>query len=341
MRPLLPVLAALQLSLSACTFSIPVNPAVCFGCAAEDAAVEDGGDLRPPPAGPGEAGPFPVAVMDLSVQVAGNGPVGRVQLTLFGPGDGETLSMDGAPYPLVVLSPGLTMARQQYRRYAERLASHGMVAVVQQPRIEWNHEDYRADTRALLSWLIAPTGDGADRVKGRIDAARVGLAGHGLGGKLSVLVSAADDRVKALAALDPVDSPGLGRPISVLDEVAKVRLPAGAPLLLIGEALSKGTACVPAEGNHEAVYTRAPSPTWSISFPQGAYSDFVEDLLTCGPCQTCPPGAAPQRTRELAQKYLTAYFLWTLGGRTEARDYLDGEAFQRDAQGGAVIRKQK
>lgn len=342
MRPascftLLTLLVSLSMS---CSFSVPVNPAACFGCAAEDGAAQGGGDLRPLPVGPGQAGPFPVAVMELSVPVAGGGSTGRVPLTVFGPGDGETISMQGAPYPLVLFSPGMTIERRQYRRYAERLASHGLVAVLQQPRVEWNHEGYRADTRAVLDWLIAPVGEGADGVKGRVDGARIGLAGHGLGGKLSVLLSALDDRVKALAALDPVDSPGLGRPISMLDEVAKVRLPGGAPLLLIGEGRSQGTACVAASG-HEAVYMRAPSPTRSITFPQGAYSDFVDDLATCGPCQTCPPGAAPGQTRELAQKYLTAYFLWTIGGQPEARAHLDGEAFAEDARDGFVVGQQK
>jgi len=61
--------------------------------------------------------------------------------------------------------------------------------------------------------------------------------------------------------------------------------------------------------------------------------------LTCG---FCPGGTAPKaRTNQLAIKYATAYFLWSLAGDLRGRDYFSGPAFQQDITDGYITRVAK
>lgn len=345
------------LAFALCCVSCIADPLPCPDCSADLAAAADLGaaadlavpadlvvaradpdlalDASVPPVDPDRPGPRQTVRFDLSVPVA-MGLGGSLQTTVFGPSeDGASLSMAGAPFPLVVLSPGFSIPRSSYAAYAERLASHGLVTVTQNSRADFDHEQYRKDTIKLIDWLLRPSGPGADTVLGRLDGGRVGVTGHSLGGKISLLVAARDGRVKALLAIDPVDT-GFGMQPSAQGELAAIRLPAGVPLVFLGETVSKmgGIPCTPADHNYQVLYGAAPSPARAITFIGAAHADFVD---LCAGCGFCPGSTAPpQRTHDLAVKYVAAYFLWTLGGQPGARQYLDGAAFDKDVGAGYV-----
>jgi dienelactone hydrolase len=283
---------------------------------------------------PGQPGPHKIARFDLAVPLAGGG---SLTVTIAGPSeDGRELSRVGAPFPLVVLSPGFLLGRGQYDDYLERLASHGFVAVSQSARAEGNHAQYRDDTSKLLSWLIAPTGGSATRLTGRVDSSRIGLAGHSLGGKISLLTAAKDSRVKAVITVDPVD--GQGMPLAK-DSMAAIHLPPGIPIGFLGETISKSGAqpCAPAAFNYEVLYASTTAERFAIRFLKAAHADFVDKPASCFPCLFCPGGTAPKsQTHELAMKYLTAYFLYTLAGDAAAASYLTGPEVQKDVAAGDV-----
>lgn len=289
---------------------------------------------------PDMPGPRGQAGFDLQVPVGGGG----LRVTVVGPSeDGMTLSRAGAPYPLVIISPGLTISRGQFRGYADRLASHGVLVVLQSARSEANHAQYRDDTGKLIDWLLAPTGADAAKVQGRADRDRIGVAGHSLGGKISLLAAAADPRIKAALGIDPVDG-GLGMQPMALDVVDKIRLPAGVPLAFLGETVSKrgGMPCAPEGQNYEALYGKAAAPAFALTFVGAAHNDFVDDFAGCLTCGFCPGGTAPRtRTRDLAIKYVTAYFLWSLRGLSAYADYLSGAEMSRDIIAGYVTRISK
>ena len=117
--------------------------------------------------------------------------------------------------------------------YGQRLASFGIITVLQKAPSEPDHAKYRDSTDAFLSWLLSPTGTGADKLMGRIDASKVGLVGHSLGGKISILVAAKDARVTALLGIDPVD---LNNPQSQT-EIGKIHLPETCANLTFGGML--------------------------------------------------------------------------------------------------------
>lgn len=300
----------------------------------------DGGggkeDMRTTPSvDPNMPGPFRTAQFDLSLSVMG----GTTRFTVIGPSDdGMKLTMRGAPFPLVLVSPGFMIDHKLYVSYGTRLASHGFVAVLQKVPAEYDHARYRDNTVELLNWLLNPTGRDAERVKGFLDAARVGLAGHSLGGKIGLLVAAGDTRIKAFFGIDPVDS--TNTPASA--EIGKIKFPGGVPIGMVGETASKmgRPPCAPAESNYEVLYGKASAPAFAITMKETAHLDWVDGCsYLC--TNICPGGGdtmVRSRTRSLTAKYIAAYFLWTLRGDKEVRQYLDGAAFQKDVDAGYATR---
>lgn len=284
---------------------------------------------------PAEPGPRKIARFDLTAPLAGGG---SLAITVSGPSDdGRELSRVGAPFPLVVFSPGFVLGRGQYNAYIERLASHGFVAISQSARSESKHAQYRDDTSKLIDWLLAPTGSSAARIAGRVDSSRIGLAGHSLGGKISLLTAAQDSRVQAIVTIDPVD--GQDAPLAK-DVTAAISLPPGVPIGFLGETISKsgGVPCTPAAFNYEVLYASTTAPRFAIRFLAAAHADFVDNPSSCFPCLFCPGGTAPkQQTHALAMKYVTAYFLFTLAGDAAAESYLTGAEAQKDVAAGHIM----
>lgn len=305
-----------------------------------DLSTSGGGDMAQAPdlsmtqpLDPGVPGPLKVVSFDLKIPV---GVARSVDVTVFGPTtDGKEITMMGAPFPLVVISPGFTLDRKLFSNYATRLASYGIAAVLQKSSSEANHTTYRDETRDLISWLYNPTNSTGDRVKDRFDKNKLGMAGHSLGGKISLLVAAQDARVKAVLGIDPVDA----NTPSAIPELSKIKLPTGVPLVVLGETISKsgGMPCTPTSGNFEAIYAKANAPAVSITFKDAAHNDFVDNFMSCLFCGVCPGGTAPKdRTNRLAVKYTAAYFLWTLAGDPRAATYLTGTEFLKDVTAGYV-----
>ncbi|MDW8280618.1 MAG: hypothetical protein RMK29_02835 [Myxococcales bacterium] len=299
-----------------------------------------GGVPSPCTEDPGVEGRRRVTRFALDIPLRGG--LSRLQTTVFGPSeDGERISPEGAPFPLVIFSPAAGVSRDQYFDYAFRLANHGMVAVVQSPRAEWDHRLYRDDTLGLLNWLTAPTGADADQVRGRVDPARVGLTGHGLGGKVAFLAAGEESRVRAVFGIDPVNTLGasMDNP-SVLPILPRLRSRSG----LLGQRRSADImpSCTPATENYEVFFAALPSPTFAITFLTAGHMDFVDDLARCNECTRCGSGAMDQHAvHALSVKYTTAFFQVHLQGCTGLQGHLTGAAFQRDAATGLVSVRSK
>ncbi|WP_433180296.1 alpha/beta hydrolase family protein [Actinoallomurus sp. CA-150999] len=143
-------------------------------------------------------------------------------------------------FPLVLLSPGFTMPRTELTSLAEDLASRGYVVALVDHTYE-NSGTTFPDGRTLTCAICdkPPAGGSGvvaesrakdisfviDELTGRrhprrwyaqmIDAGRIGMAGHSLGGAAAVPTMATDKRVRAGVNLDgtmdaPVPAAGLG-----------------------------------------------------------------------------------------------------------------------------------
>lgn len=281
-------------------------------------------------------GPYKTVSLEVPVFVGGGN---TTNTTVVGPSDdGTSITYRGAPFPVVVLSPGFTLATSYFNNYAQRLASYGIVTVMQKVANEISHATYRDDTIGLIDWLEKPTGPNGGTVRGRLDTAKLGLVGHSLGGTVSLLVAARDARVKALFGLDPVDS----QAVPAKGELAKIKLPTGVPLYYVGETISKGGGmpCSPADRNYEILFGATASPTVAINVAGAAHNDFID---LCGlACTICPGGTAPKdRTNRLGVRYVTAYFLRHLRGDMRAETYLSGGEIGKDIAAGYVTRTSK
>ncbi len=292
---------------------------------------EDGGS---PSFDPGQPGPYQTARFDIPVTVTG----GMTRATVIGPSDdGKTLTARNAPFPLVIFSPSVMIDTGSYASYGERLASYGIITVLQQVPQQnvFNTPQYVTNTGELLNWLLSPTGMYAPQVQGRIDAQKVGLTGHSRGAKIGILEAAMDTRIKAYIGIDPVDDPM--DPAQAV--IAKIQLPPGMPMGFLGETVSEGgrMPCAPAMENFQVLYNKANPPAFATTFINAAHNDFI-DGCTIQCVNVCPGGTAPlARTNSLAVKYVTAYFLFTLDAMPAAQSYFSGAAFELDVASGYVL----
>lgn len=241
----------------------------------------------------------------------------------------------GTTAPLVLFLPGFQLDTSQYAGTLRHLASHGFVVVGANPAgslFSVNHVNMAADGRAVIGWAtsMAPFASS-------VDATRIGVAGHSLGGKLSTLITMDDDRIDALYAIDPVDgdpSPLGGgspdRPDLVPSRGREITVPAG----FLGETTNGmagggfgSMACAPSEQNFTQFYAAAAAAPWAAQWDvTGAdHMDFLDDP-DCGfTCSVCPDGPADDgAVLRTNRTLLTAFFRRHLAGDAAMDAYLTG-----------------
>ena len=127
------------------------------------------------------------------------------------------------PFPLVVFAPGYLQCRSSYAALLHAWASAGyVVAAVQFPRThcyvadpdEADLSNQPADVSVVITRLLALSARPAGVLSGRIDPARIAVAGHSDGGDTAAAVAAnsccRDRRVIAALILSGAEWPPLG-----------------------------------------------------------------------------------------------------------------------------------
>ncbi|MDF1563769.1 MAG: hypothetical protein P1V51_12045 [Deltaproteobacteria bacterium] len=279
---------------------------------AADAGAGDGGDDGGTAAAdPGAAGPFPHTLLTDSVTRGGR----TIAVAAYLP-TRSSLSH------LILFLPGFQLESSRYAAHCEHLASQGFAVVRADPPaalFSVSHTEMRDDGIAVLDWAFATFGATL--------TGEVGVGGHSLGGKVATMIAAADGRVSALLALDPVNG---GDPISgytaelpdiVPDLTSTLTIPVG----YLGET-TNGTggglspACAPLDQNFQTFYESSTGAPWAAEWTlEGAdHMDFVHDVSGCGfVCTACPDGTADTAAVQATTDLLGAAFF---------RRHLDGEA---------------
>lgn len=293
------------------------------------------------PEDPGESGPFlwsESAVEGVEVE-EGMFPE-TVDLTIFIPdGDG--------PFPVVVFTHGFMLGPGDYMSYGRHLASWGYLAVLPQMPgglMPPTHRELKEYLMKILDWIDENAANPEGPLLGRADASRLGLSGHSMGGKISLLVCTEDIRPAASFTVDPVDAAGSPVVInpddypSVTPELMDRII---VPLGLLGEtvnATAAGQACAPEEDNFHQYYLYAVSPAIEIEIIGANHMSFL-DNPDCGlACSACPPGTDdPAVTRRLTQKAMTAFYNVFLYDRADYMAYLTGSPMADDAAAGLVL----
>jgi len=305
----------------------------------------DGGGPRPDGntavTDPGTVGPTGWDQSSVSIDINGE----TIPLTVYVP-------RTAGSHPAVVFTHGFMLAPSDYASYGEHLASWDYVVVMPKlPGDVLSQKTHRALADLLigvLDWIDTAAADQGSLLGGLVDTARIGLAGHSMGGKLSLLVAAGDDRPKAVFGVDPVDtgSPLGGDPADYPSVTPELMPQISAPLALLGETVNGsaglGQACAPADNNFQQYYAAAESPAIQIEVVGANHMSFLDDP-NCGfTCSVCPAGSDdPTVTRTLTQRYMTAFFETRLRGDARYGIYLTGAPMQADIDAGLVLVEDK
>ena len=209
-----------------------------------------------------------------------------------------------------------------------------------------NNLELKAELIGVLDWIESNALAAAGPFEGKADMARLGLAGHSLGGKIAMLTSTEDERPIAIFGIDPVDAAGGpgARPSERFPSVTPELMPLiDVPLGLMGEttnATCRGPfcqACAPEADNFQQYFNHATSPAIEIEVLGASHMSFLDDT-NCGiACAVCGEGTdEPAETRQLAHRYMTAFFNVFLRGDASYRYWLDGQGIQQDITRGAI-----
>jgi dienelactone hydrolase len=197
--------------------------------------------------------------------------------------------------PAVVFLPGRFSPEDEYEGYARLLASRGYVVAVR-GRYSWWHHDTTLvhETRLIADWLSHEPG---------VDGARIGVAGHSMGGCDSISAAARDPRFRAVVAIEPggPDSP---------DVIHRVIGTLRAPLLLIGadRATLGREICGKRETNYQRYYEHSPEGTVELELRGADHMQVMDDPDRFG-MSMCRVGTADSLTvRTLSRRATVAFF---------------------------------
>jgi dienelactone hydrolase len=248
-----------------------------------------------PDGDPARVGPYAVRAEGLELQWDGE----RFPVVAYRPVAYHGLS------PAVVFLPGRFSPEDEYEGYGRLLASRGYVVVVR-GRYSWFHPDTALvhEARALAAWLANEPG---------VDAKRIGVAGHSMGGCDSIAAAAQDPRFRAVVAIEPG---GPDSPEVIQRVVGSLRV----PLLLIGaEVATKGNAiCGKRQTNYERYFEHSPEGTVELELRGADHMQVMDDPDRFG-MGMCRVGTADsQAVRTLSRRATVAFFEEHLRGAPHA-----------------------
>lgn len=204
------------------------------------------------------------------------------------------------PHALVVVSPGFQMKRTQYASYAKHLATWGFVVVTTDyadQSFGADHTKLAQDVPAVITWALGQTALS-------VDTAKIAVAGHSLGGRISVFAATLDPRIKAVVGWDPVDATS---PSVVPEKMTGLT----AAIAVIGETTNSSGGvmpCAPGDENFQKFYAASPSPALSMTIAAADHMDWVDDP-TCFLCTLCTAGTAPNERARTATRRLDVAWL--------------------------------
>ena len=218
------------------------------------------------------AGPGPKAVTSTRMNIIHQGE--SMSVTLYQPNYVVKTA------PAIVFLPGRMATDDQYESYARALASRGFIVAVHGWYSLFTSDlELAHDAEVMADWLISTYA---------VDAKKIGIAGHSMGGKDAVLAASQSGIFNSVVAIDPDDN---GSVSVVRGYVASLR----APLLLIGAEVAwrAASVCAPKENNYQRFYEQAPSGTVELTLKGADHVQMLDDperfgygICRCGTADT-------------------------------------------------------
>jgi len=195
----------------------------------------------------------------------------------------------------IVFLPGRMATDDQYESYARALASRGFIVAVHAwyslftTDLELAHE-----AQVMANWLLT-TFD--------VDANKIGIAGHSMGGKDAVLAAATHAGLfNSVVAIDPDDN---GEVSVVREYVAALSV----PLLLIGAevAWQAASICAPKKNNYLRFFEQAPAGTIELTLNAADHVQMLDDPDRFG-YGICRSGTADSKQVRITSRRATVGF---------------------------------
>jgi len=238
-------------------------------------------------------------------------PVTAATVNVGGWDDGFSVSVyqpSGQPQlrPAVVFLPARAAPEWQYDSYARALASRGFVVALR----TWygflrTDPELAADARTIADWLIR---------HGLARAGDIGVAGHSMGGKASIMAALADPRFAAVVAIDPDEN---GYTHVARGPIAGLRV----PLLVIGAevAYKAFRLCATPDGNYRSFWRHAPPGTTELTLLGADHVQVMDspDEPGMGICRVGKVDS--QKVRLLSRAATVAFLLRQLSGVATAK----------------------
>jgi len=215
------------------------------------------------------------------------------------------------PLPAVVFLPARGAPEWLYDSYARALASRGMVVAMRR----WygffkTDPELAAEARTLASWLVK---------KGLAQPDRIGVAGHSMGGKSSLLAALDASEIEgappfhAVVAIDPDEN---GYRHVARGPIAELKV----PLLVVGAdvATKAFRMCATKAGSFRSFFKNAPPGTIELTLRDADHVQVTDnpDMIGMGICRV---GTADSKTvRLLARAATVTFFERHLLGKTSA-----------------------
>lgn len=261
---------------------------------------------------PGSSGEYSVAELTFVYELL------NVDVRVFYPAETSGL------FPVVIFSVDRPLFSDEvnpaaglYAEYGTRLASHGIVTVMP----EWNQymrplgeNDWALVHINAIAYFIQEYAEEGREHFELFDMSRIGLAGHGVGGKVSVHSAAAlMENVQCVFAIDPIDRSG---GIIGYDSVS----PELTGALTVPSAYMGGdrSSCIPLDESYLSFYASSPSPSYQYTVLGAGRLDFLNECE--GFCDLC--GSTGVQAGKLAMTTMLSFFKVCLLGEEEYEYWL-------------------
>ncbi|MCZ7584727.1 MAG: hypothetical protein M5R36_16100 [Deltaproteobacteria bacterium] len=306
----------------------------------DDDADDDDDDLSYPN-DPMDEGPYVAGQKNLTYPDAGTGLNKTLMAYYPSQDNGTSVDVQEGRRPIVLIHAGEGIKKEVYASYARHLATWGYAALIFENHVRSEVKLSDAVT-GIIDWLATLVGGDTAPLGPGIDLGKLGAVGHGLGGKIIYHASLDEPRLRVACALDPDDAkpdvpipPGdyfsmLDGPMALVD-IATMHVGSG-----------QGGDCVDEDENFEQFYLLSPKPSIEINILGAGYTAFL-DNPNCGTaCADCTAGTANHlHVKDLARRYVTAFFNVHLRGLSAYSQWITGTGIQEDEVNGDVTSQHK
>ena len=214
-------------------------------------------------------------------------------------GSSTPFAASATPAPAISFGHGFVQATSQYVTTMDHLASWGFIVIASNSETSLfpSHGNFAADLRHSLTYLEQQHATSGSFLFGAVNTSKFGMSGHSMGGGASILATADDARVKALANLAAAET----NP-SAVAAMSRIRVPAS---LIAGDA----DTIVPVASNGQLMYNAGAAPK-SLPIIRGGFHCGFTDASFFG----CDSSSSLTRTQQLpiVRRLLTQFFLLTL-----------------------------